>query len=132
MAKFYKSYNNGVVAVISEDDAKRYGMIRRAEGNPVAHPEVRVFTFCSSERYNRDVIERMTFTGTHEDLQALLEAGGHKVESSCGPDWDGYVPFSNGFQYSEHARNTKARELQYVTSLRDVLDVFGVFRTTTS
>ena len=130
--KFYKSCNNGVVAVISEDDAKRHGMIRKAEGNPAVHPEVRVFTFCSPERYNRDVFERMTFTGTYEDLQALMEAGGHKFSPVPSDEWNGYVPLSNGFQYGAQGDGPKERELQYVTSLRDVLDVFGLLAAKTA
>lgn len=126
MAKFYESYNNGVVAIISEEDAKRYGMIRKAEGNPALHPEVRVFTFCSKERYDRAVTEQMVFTGTYEDMQALMEAGGHEFSSVGSDDWNGYVPFSNGFQYGTHGDEQKERELQYVTSLRDVLEVFRI------
>jgi hypothetical protein len=121
--KFHRNYNNGVVAVISAAEASDYAKIKKAGGSPVKCPTVSVFTFCSRERMEQSVTEKMTFTGTVEDLEKLME--GHEFASCCG-DWDGYVPFSNGIQYGAHGDDSKERELKYLTTLSDVIRVFGM------
>ena len=123
--KFYFSSNNGVSAVISEEHAARYGVVKKSGGDPVA-AGCKVFTFCSKERMERDVVERRVFTGTDEDLEVLIKAGGHTLGRGAGhTSWDGYVPFSNGHQYIDGEDEGKKREMRYATTLRDVMDVFG-------
>ena len=132
--KFYASQNNGVVAVISEEHAKLYGIVKKAGGDPIA-AGCRVFTFCGKERMERDIAERMTFTGTHEDLDLLIKQGGHELQN-YGHGWDGYVPFSNGHQYGYplggypsdqdelNQTSIAAHELRFVTTLSDVMSTF--------
>ena len=79
------------------------------------------------------VCERMVFTGTHEDLEMLIKAGNHQMVRGSGSGWDGYVPFSNGLQYGyalggdvEDLPPSMRAEMCYVTTLGDVLNVFGV------
>lgn len=128
--KFYQASNNGVVAIISEEHAKLYGVLKGAGGDPIV-AGCRVFTFCRKKRMESGVAERMTFTGTHEDLEQLLKAGNHEIVHGSG-GWDGYVPFSNGIQYGYslggHIQRDNDRmwnnELRYVTTLGDVMDVF--------
>lgn len=95
--KFYISSNNSVIAVISEEHAARYGLVKKAGGDPIA-AGCKVFTFCDKERMERGVEERMTFTGTYEDLDRLVKAGDHELVRGDGGGWNGYVPFSNGHQ----------------------------------
>lgn len=134
--KFHTSSNNGVVAVISSEHAKLYATVKKAGGDPIA-AGCRVFTFCSKERIERDLAERMVFSGTYEDLERLVKAGNHElIRGTC--DWDGYVPFSNGYQYGyplggypaaqDHLNETShaAHELRYVTTLGDVIEAFGI------
>ena len=129
--KFHFASNNGVLAVISEEHAKLYGVVKASGGDPIA-AGCRVFTFCSKERMERGVSERMVLTGTHEDLDQLIKAGNHSTAGGMGrSEWDGYVPFSNGFQYGyrlgyDDAGAGRMEELRYVTTLGDVLNVFGV------
>ena len=129
--KFHFASNNGVIAVISEDHAKLYGTVRNAGGDPIA-AGCRVFTFCSPERMASCVAERMVFTGTYADLDHLIEVGNHRIMRAWGiSGWDGYVPFSNGIQYGYTAADDRdltpstSLEMRYVTTLGDVLSVFG-------
>ena len=58
----------------------------------------RVFAFCRPDRFNEGFRPaRCFFTGCHEDLDALIEAGGHELLRSCdhSTGWTGFVPFSN-------------------------------------
>lgn len=126
--KFYSSSNNGVLAVISEDHAKLYGTVKSAGGDPIV-AGCRVFTFCSPERMKSGAAERMTFTGTYGDFGRLMEAGGHELYAYGNPGWDGYVPFSNGYQYGHCLGNEVdgyKTDLRFVTTLADVLDAFGI------
>ncbi len=136
---FYVSTNNSIVAVISEEHATRYALARKAGGDPLA-VGCKVFTFCGKERMERGVgvEERMTFSGTYEDLDRLIKAGGHELIRG-GADWDGYVPFSNGHQYGyclggllpgdvEERRcchEASLNDIRFVTTLGDVIEVFG-------
>ena len=124
MAKFYTSSNNGVVAVISEEHAHLYGLILKAEGKPPL-AGCRVFTFCSKDRIEKDSMQKMVMTGTIDDWRILMEAGGHEMAEGAITDWDGYVPFSNGIEYSNDDV-ARYRELLYVTTLSDVIDAFGI------
>lgn len=111
MARFLTNYNNGTVAWIREDHAILYGQITLAKGDPTK-AGVRIFTFSDSEGY------RGIVTGTHKDAEFLMS--GHEIVPAvdlgrnCG--WGGYVPFSNGIAIAE-------RELEYVTTLSDVIEV---------
>jgi len=136
--KFFASQNNGVVAVIGEAHASLYATVKKSGGDPIA-AGCRVFTFCPRERLERDLSERMVFTGSYEDLDHLLKAGGHEIGQGCG-GWDGHVPFSNGIQYGytigglamgapegyQSRHNAAERELRFVTSLADIIAAFGV------
>lgn len=138
MAKFFYSYNNGVYAVIREDHAKLYGTVKDAGGDPIK-AGARVFAFCSERRMKDEGLSaRMTFTGTEDDLVRLVQHGGHELSlPRLDSGWDGYVPFSNGIQYgfplggypvAEEEKNNcrAAHELRYITTLADVMDVFGI------
>lgn len=135
--KFFVNDNNGVYAVISEEHAALYATVKRSGGDPIA-AGCRVFTFCSKERMERGLSERMVFTGTLEDLDHLLK--GHQMGDGGG-GWDGYVPFSNGIQYGysvgglpaigvpegyQSRHDSAERELRFVTTLSDVIATFGV------
>ena len=125
--KFHSSANNGVVAVISEEHAKLYATVKNTGGDPIA-AGCRVFTFCSQKRMDSGIAERMVFTGTHEDLGRLINAGDHEW-SQNRTGWDGYVPFSNGDQYGyvvgDDKESRQLDEVRYVTTLHDVIEVFG-------
>ena len=95
--KFFVSSNNGVVAVISEDHAKLYAIVKKAGGDPTA-AGCRVFTFCSKQRMESGIDECMVFSGTYDDLNHLINAGRHELQDYGSHGWDGYVPFSNGIQ----------------------------------
>ncbi|TSC62995.1 MAG: hypothetical protein G01um101448_134 [Parcubacteria group bacterium Gr01-1014_48] len=96
------------------------------------------FVIHSKERMDRGD-ERMVYTGTHEDLSRLVSMGDHDLILGV-TEWDGYVPFSNGYQYgyplggdyaADATRNGEpisnaAHELRYVTTLGDVLEAFGI------
>jgi hypothetical protein len=109
MARFFSCQNNGTIAVIREDHAKQYGLIRKSGGDPTK-AGVRVFTFSNSEGY------RGLVTGTYTDL-AFLVSLGHEIVSDTGNDWTGYVPFSNGVDIAQ-------RELEYRTTLSDLIELF--------
>jgi hypothetical protein len=95
--KFFLSRSNGVVAVISEEHVALYATVKKSGGDPIA-ADCRVFTFCSKERVETGIARRMTFTGTYENLEFLIEASRHHTQD-YGTEWDGYVSFSNGTQY---------------------------------
>ena len=128
--KFHFSSNNGVIAVIREDHAELYATVKRAGGDPLA-AGCRVFTFCSQERMDSGIAERMVFTGTYDDLDRFVKVGHQIVRGMGQSGWDGYVPFSNGIQYGyclgdvEGLPPSVLAELRYVTTLGDVLSVFG-------
>lgn len=124
MATFYSSLNNGILAVISEEHAKLYGLIRKAEGKPTL-AGCKIFTFCSQDRIDRDSLQKMVMTGTLQDLDVLVQAGGHQIVRQGNNGWDGYVPFSNGIESGAHGDDAKERELLYVTTLGDILVAFG-------
>ncbi|MSU74337.1 hypothetical protein EXS57_00990 [Candidatus Kaiserbacteria bacterium] len=119
MALFYESNNNGVHALIREDDARKFGEIQRAGGDPFA-VGVRVFTFCRTERLEEYPELRRCFTGDFQFAAILLK--GHEVRPSTDQTprdcWNGNVPFSNG-SYDD---------LTTVTTAQDVVDKFGLVR----
>jgi hypothetical protein len=125
MARFYSSSNNGVVAVISDEHARLYGLILKAEGKPTL-AGCRVFTFCSENRIERDPLQKMVMTGTHSYLNFLLQAGGHEIIEGESVGWDGYVPFSNGYASEARGYEAKDPELLYLTTLGDVIAAFGI------
>lgn len=122
MAKFFVNSNNGVTAVIREDHAELYKTIKQAGGNPVKGGTVKVFTFHS---VSPDVLHHAQefpfqyamYTGNSDDLQWLIEQGGHEIIEGTGP-WDGYVPFSNGFNMAE------LHEAEYTTTMMNVRKIF--------
>ncbi len=129
MAKFYTSQNKGIIAVISEAHAKLYGVVQKAGGDPTA-AGCRVFTFTDKSRFERDISEKMTFTGTIGDLEYLIKAGSHSLERGYTDvqGWDGYVPFSNGKQYGYRLGDEVdgyETDLRFVTTLRDIIEAFG-------
>ncbi len=120
MALFYTSRNNGVMAVISEADAKLYGMIKKSGGDPTK-VGVRVFTFCDSDRF-QDPKERMVFTGTGR-LFSHLSTEHDFSENKAESGWDGFVPFSN----QEHSVGWSDPSIdwqRWVTTAEDFISKF--------
>ncbi|HRN96639.1 MAG TPA: hypothetical protein PLD54_04290 [Candidatus Levybacteria bacterium] len=113
MAIFYKSANNSVYAVVSEETKKEMDNLRdliqkcRVKGLPEPQlPQVTpVFTF---SRPDHHLFPYMT--GTIECMNMLLS--GHTVLQ--GSLW---VPFSNG---------TSEYEMDFVTSLDEAIEAFGL------
>ena len=120
--EFYSSSNNGVIALISKEDAMKY-----VTGVDPTLFGVRVFTFCQKERIQNDPIQKMVMTGSFDDMDALLKLGGHRILSArpINCRWDGFVPFSNGCEYGMHGEERKEKELRFMTTLSDLLQVFG-------
>ncbi len=129
--KFFMKQNNGVIAVISEEHAKKEALVKKGGGNP-QRAGVRIFTFIKPELFDDIPNARLFFTGTTEDLYALIEQGGHElVDSSNSPDWSCKVPFSNKEQYGPRHDNDdilclRRSALEYVCNLHDVIEVFGI------
>ena len=119
MATFYKSTNNGVIAVISKEDAEVFWISRSAGRDPIEEG-VRIFTFCPLERLKEDPISDV-FAGSVKNLKDIIKAGNHRlIDFSLQggmAGWDGYVPFSR-LDYPES-------DLKYATSFADVRRVFG-------
>ena len=124
--KFAQSLNKNVFAVISEDHARLWKQIHDAGGDPLK-AGVRIFTFCYKSHMD-DPVARRRFTGTYEDLTLLIKNGGHNLLHWEGDHfgWNGYVPFSNGLRSHHHGLEGWENELKYVTTLRDVIDTFGL------
>ena len=121
MATFFSSQNNGVIALIREDHAKRFGLVKRSGGDPFA-VGVKVFTFCHADRLAENPEQRRIFSGTHAFCNWL--SGGHMV-LQCGDQkdedcWSGFVPFSN----------QDFENLSAVTTPQDIVDIFGLTRKT--
>lgn len=121
--KFFSATNNGVTAVISEEHAPLYKLIKDADGNPPKGGVVKVFAFHSSDEATLKHKKEFSFQYAHyvgsiDDLDWLIEQGGHELVLEAGWAWDGYVPFSNGNEIAE------TREQEYVTNLSDVRAVF--------
>ncbi|MDP3771921.1 MAG: hypothetical protein Q8Q94_00920 [bacterium] len=129
MARFFSSSNNGVTAVISEEHANRYALVKRAGGDPIA-AGCRVFTFCSKDSMERNFSQKMIFSGNYENLRCLVETGKHLILESSRSGWDGYVPFSNGhqwgYQLGSNDQPYQLKELRFVTTLQDLREVFGI------
>ncbi|MEK7150771.1 MAG: hypothetical protein AAB783_01065 [Patescibacteria group bacterium] len=129
--KFFVAYNNGVVAVISEDHAKLYGVCKRGIEDPreaaraALKAGVRIFTFASAERLECRLEDKYILTGTTELLDTLVHLCDHVLDDCGTDDWPGYVPFSNGYESESWDDETCKRELEYRTTLEDVLDAFG-------
>lgn len=118
MAKFFSARNNGVIALIREDDAKKFGEITRAGGDPFK-VGVKVFTFTALDRLEATPAHRGIFTGTSVFMAKLI--GGHQVlESSQQTElddcWTGFVPYSNQ-DYDDP---------RYITTAQDVIEKFGL------
>ena len=126
--QFYIARNNGVTAVISAGHASLYGTFTRAISDPreaasaALMAGVRIFTFADPKRFERRPEDRHILTGSTKILERLLEYGGHAIINENSRDWNGYVPFSNGF---ESLASRQQQELAYRTTLEDVLLVFG-------
>lgn len=121
--KFFSATNNGITAVISEEHAPLYKLIKDAEGNPPKGGVVKVFTFHSSDeatlKHKKEFpFQYIHYVGSKDDLDWLIRQGGHELVDHSGDKWDGYVPFSNGLETAE------TREQNYVTDLSDVRAVF--------
>ncbi len=121
--KFFSATNNGITAVISEEHAPLYKLIKDADGNPPKGGVVKIFTFHSSDestlKHKKEFpFQYAHYTGSIDDLDWLIEQGGHELVLEAGWAWDGHVPFSNGSETAE------TREQEYVTDLSDVREVF--------
>lgn len=122
--EFFTNYNNGIKAVVSAEHAELSATIVGAGGDPIK-AGVRIFTFCSAERLEDNPELRFIVTGSYEDLDRLVKAGGHTLSEKHPSGWDGYVPFSNGMEFGLHGDEAQTEELRYRTTLRDVMDAFG-------
>ncbi|NCU41841.1 MAG: hypothetical protein EOM19_03910 [Candidatus Moranbacteria bacterium] len=121
--KFFSKNNNGVTAVISEEHAPLYKLIKDADGNPPKGGIVKVFTFHSADkevlRHKKEFpFQYAHYSGSVDDLDWLIKQGGHEIVDDAGGEWDGYVPFSNGIEVAE------TREQTYVTDLSDIRETF--------
>lgn len=89
MKTFLKNQNNGIIAVISEEDAKL----------PKNDPRVRVFTFCPDDWPSKYPETKKIYTGTHSALKQLKKNDVHVVDLSDYHgghiEWSGFVPNSN-------------------------------------
>ena len=108
---FYIARNNGVIAVISAQHARMEGENRAAKGDWLARG-VKVFTFSDRDCHCNIV------TGTHADLDWLVEKTGIELVDGGSPGWSGYVPFSNGLELGDGAK--AEAELRYRTTLTDL------------
>ena len=129
--KFFVAYNNGVTAVISEVHAKLYGVWKRGIEDPreaaraALKVGARIFTFASIQRFERRPEDKHILTGSTELLDLLVHLQGHVLDDCGTDDWPGYVPFSNGYESESFNDETRQRELEYRTTLEDVLNAFG-------
>jgi hypothetical protein len=123
MATFFFSCNNGVTAVVTEEDAKKEALIRQSGGEPIK-AGVRVFTFVHPNRTHEDIWTRVVMTGTTEQLTKMIKAGGHELLDHGSHGWSGNVPFSNGFERSG-VEEIRMSELAHRTTLEDVAKAFG-------
>lgn len=133
MAKFFTSQHHGITALISEEHdclftkllngARAVAGVERVDYTKLYQTAleagVKIFTFCSKARIERNPADKYIFTGTDEDLEQLITQGGHEMVPVCEANgWTGYTPFSNS--------NNREQDLMYRTTLRDVIDAFGI------
>ena len=120
MATFYSNENNGIVAVISEEDARLLEVVTDAGGNAIL-AGVRIFTFYTPSEHSKEFRDNYKiYTGTMELLGLLGTV--HEIKSNEGADsgWNGFVPFSNGFDVVDR------QERQYQTTVEDVIKKFNL------
>ena len=125
MAKFSTYSNNGVYAVVTEEVMEKIeswkDMKFEAEWTPqlfqAPYPKP-IFTFSDAPGL------RGIVTGTLDDKKRLLQ--GHRVVIRGF-----FVPFSNcggsaSFLYEEEAIDPGSSDLRFMTTLREVMDAFGL------
>jgi len=134
MKKYYSCYNNGVMAIVSEetynDIQKYWEIVQRLACRNLAetaspalkHLCVPIFTFAHIER----VKESPWFTGECDNflfklLKHIRDNGGKLIEGESF-----YVPFSNGCEVGLHGEAVMRNELAYVTTEQQFLETFGV------
>lgn len=116
MATFYYQDNGDTRSVIRKDHARLYTQCTWAGGHPV-NAGVRIFTFSDWLNPQR----RLLLTGTLGNLEKLIEIGGHSLRPNTpNSGWEGGVLFCGDFEFSIR------EQLQYVTTLQDILQVFGL------
>ena len=136
--RFYSTTLNGIVAVISAEHARIFLEVQREESASgildVEHEAIRrgarIFTFCDPDRYERtqyaDPYARLLYTGTYQDLELLIAAGGHELVGNPDDGWSAHVPNARRGELIGDSPDTLNRDLIYATSLTDVRQVFGV------
>lgn len=120
---FLSNYNNGVIAVVSEEHARL--------GDD--HPDFRVFTFCSDETFAHPPEARLYYTGNYTDLEKIQRASGIHIRSISDSGrastwkWTGFVPYSNQEQYAtDRDDDFRHSVLRWKTTLADAVRAFGV------
>lgn len=138
--KFFVSVKNHIVAVVSEEHAALFAQASRENiphrGHQFYEDEAirlgaRVFTFCDPKRYEQkqftDRYAKLLYTGTLQDLERLIEQGGHSmVDNPQNSGWSGYVPNADRGELVGDSPDTLERDLVYAVNLTDVRQVFGV------
>ncbi|OGC47906.1 hypothetical protein A2886_01460 [candidate division WWE3 bacterium RIFCSPHIGHO2_01_FULL_42_13] len=122
MAKFYANSNNGVTAVMTEEAylklEERRTLIAETERKGLGTPNLPqigpIFTFGRGEHRSFKCL-----TGSTIVMNRLLDD--HEVLH--GNIW---VPFSNGAELGIHGREEQQFELQFMTSLDEAVEAFGL------
>ncbi len=126
MAKFHLSRNNGVTAVVPDEVVQRVHRLQKeagAQGARIIGLDYRpTFTFTA----NPDEHPMRVYTGDLALMERLLE--GHE---SVRPSGAGYVPFSNGIEYSlfseyPEKKESAQYEMTFVTTLAEAIEAFGL------
>ncbi len=123
MAKFFTSTNNGVTAVMTEEAHRkleeRHALIIEAKGKGLGIPQLPlvlpIFTFSKPEHRSFKYM-----TGTLVLMNRLLDE--HEVLLN-GNIW---VPFSNGIELGSHGVEQQLFEQQFMTSLDEAFEAFGL------
>ena len=122
MAKFYANSNNGVTAVMTEEaylkKEERRALIAETEKKGLGTPNLPqvgpIFTFGRTEHRSFKFLTGSTIT-----MNRLLDD--HEVL-----DGNIWVPFSNGSELGSHGKEAQEFELQFMTSLDEAVEAFGL------
>ncbi len=118
MAKFYINHNNGVTVVAPVHVIEEQKKTQEDVGDQVRVPAKPVFTFTNLARRPQ---MKQWVTGNYNILPQLLK--GHETARR-----ELYVPFSNGYETGIHGPKLREYEAQFVTSLDEAMEAFGLGR----
>ena len=128
MLKLFKVEANGVFAIITEKDARDYGLVRRGNGCPF-RAGVRVFTFVDESDLAQNPSNRHIYSGSKQFMDVALKtiAGDYQIVDNdpLVSGWDGMTPLFDSEKLVYPKEGGAPSWHRFCTTAEDMFNKFG-------